>query len=62
MMPMISVKWLEGRTTEQKAQLAKAITQAMVDIANVSLEHVWISFHDVKRSDWAMKGKLLSEK
>jgi 4-oxalocrotonate tautomerase len=58
-MPVVSVDWLEGRTPQQKAQLAAAITQAFVDIAKVSTDQVWIVFRDVKRSDWAMSGKLL---
>ena len=58
-MPMITVEWLEGRTPQQKATLTEAITQAFVDIAKVSTDQVWIVFKDVKRSDWAMSGKLL---
>ena len=60
-MPMIRVEWLEGRTPQQKQQLTAAITQACVDIARVPKEQVWIVFQDVKRSDWAMAGKLLAE-
>ncbi len=55
-MPMVSVEWLEGRTPQQKAQLAEAVTKAFVDIAKVQKEQVWIVFRDVKRSDWAMAG------
>ena len=58
-MPMITVEWLEGRTPQQKVALTEAITQAFVDIAKVSTDQVWIVFKDVKRSDWAMSGKLL---
>ena len=58
-MPMITVEWLEGRTAQQKAQLADALTRAFVDIAKVQQEQVWIVFRDVKRPDWAMSGKLL---
>jgi 4-oxalocrotonate tautomerase len=58
-MPMITVDWIAGRTPQQKAELAKAITQAFVAIAKVSSEDVWIVFRDVPRSDWAMAGKLL---
>ena len=58
-MPMITVEWLEGRTQEQKAQLAEALTQAFMEIAKVSKDQVWIVFRDVKRSDWAMGGHLL---
>ena len=55
-MPVITIEWLEGRTSQQKAQLADALTNAFVDIAQVKKEQVWIVFRDVKRSDWAMAG------
>ena len=58
-MPVITVEWLEGRTPRQKAELTDAITNAFLDIAKVSKEQVWIVFRDVKRSNWAMSGKLL---
>ena len=58
-MPMITVEWLEGRTPQQKAALTEAITKSFVEIAKVSTDQVWIVFKDVKRSDWAMSGKLL---
>lgn len=60
-MPVITVDWLEGRTAQQKAQLADALTKAFVDLAHVPKEQVWIVFHDVKRSDWAMGGVLLDQ-
>lgn len=59
-MPVITVEWLEGRTPQQKAELTAAVTQACVDIAKVSKDQVWIVFHDVKRSNWGMGGKLLA--
>ena len=58
-MPVLTVEWLEGRTPQQKSQLAEARTRALVDIAKVQKEQVWIVFRDVKRSDWAMSGALL---
>ena len=58
-MPMITVEWLEGRTPQQKAALTEAITKSFVEIAKVSTDQVWIVFKDVKRSDWAMSGRLL---
>ncbi len=61
-MPMITVEWVEGRTPQQKQQLAVAITEAFAEIARVPKEQVWIVFRDVKRADWAMSGKLLDEK
>ncbi len=58
-MPVITVEWLEGRTAQQKRDLADALTHACVDVAKISKEQVWIVFRDVKRSDWAMGGQLL---
>ena len=58
-MPVITVDWLEGRSAEQKAKLSEAITKTFVEIAKTPPEQVWIVFKDVKRSDWAMSGKLL---
>ena len=61
-MPMVTVEWLEGRSPQQKRELAHALTQAFVEIAKVQDEQVWIVFRDVKRSDWAMGGSLLEQK
>jgi len=58
-MPVITVEWLEGRTQQQKTTLTEVLTKAFADIANVPQDQVWIVFRDVKRSDWAMSGKLL---
>ncbi len=58
-MPMVTVEWLEGRTPQQKAQLAEAMTKAFVEIGQVPKDQVWIVFKDVKHSDWAMGGKCL---
>ena len=60
-MPVVTVEWLEGRTPQQKAQLAEAVTNALMEIAKVSRDQVWIVFRDVKRSDWAMGGTLLGK-
>jgi len=61
-MPVVTIAWLEGRSAQQKAQLADVLTKAFVDIAKVQKEQVWIVFRDVKRSDWAMGGALLEPK
>ena len=60
-MPMVTVEWLEGRTPQQKGQIAEALTKVFVEIAKVPMDQVWIVFRDVKRSDWAMAGKLLGQ-
>jgi len=57
-MPYVTVEWFEGRSPEQKAELAKRITEALTEVAGTPPEEVWIRFEDSARGDWAMGGKL----
>jgi 4-oxalocrotonate tautomerase len=52
----------EGRTPEQKRNLVKAVTDAVVATLGGSPDSVDIILTDVKRSDWATGGVLWSEK
>jgi len=61
-MPVIMIEWLSGRTKEQKAQMAKAVTDAMVDIGKTAADGVHIVFHDVPKENWSAGGVLYSEK
>ena len=56
-MPVVHVHWYEGRTPEQKAEIAKRITAALVEVGKTSPEHVWIRFEDSAKSDWVMGGE-----
>lgn len=57
-MPVVKIDWWQGRTREQKAQLAKKITDAFVEVIACPAEVVHIVYQDVKKSDWAIGGKL----
>ena len=60
-MPVINVLLWEGRTTEQKRELAERLTQDMVDVAKVPKDSVVITFSDYAKSDWAEGGLLASD-
>jgi 4-oxalocrotonate tautomerase family enzyme len=51
-MPFVHVHWYEGRTDEQKAEIAKRIEEALVEVAGASPEHCWVKFSDSSRSDF----------
>jgi phenylpyruvate tautomerase PptA (4-oxalocrotonate tautomerase family) len=51
-MPFVEVHWYEGRSDEQKAEIAKRIQQALEDVAGVSPDHCWIKFADSAKSDF----------
>ena len=61
-MPIVKVEMYAGRTKEQKAELAKAITDAVVDIAKTTAEDTIVVFTDVDRENWAKGGILSSER
>jgi phenylpyruvate tautomerase PptA (4-oxalocrotonate tautomerase family) len=50
-MPFVHVHWYEGRSDQQKAEIAKAIELALGEVAGVPPEHCWVKFSDSKRSD-----------
>ena len=59
-MPVIIVEMWQGRTVEQKKQLAQGITGEFVKIG-VPGELVQIIFKDNPKQNWAIGGKLASE-
>lgn len=58
-MPVVMVYMLPGRTDEQKRQLVKAMTDAMVNIAKAPAENTAVLIHEVPRNDWALGGTLV---
>ena len=61
-MPTLHVALFEGRTVEQKAALARALTDACVAVLGGSADSVDVIFRDVARHDWATGGRLWSER
>lgn len=61
-MPWIRIDLSPGRTEDQKARTAEAITKAMVDNCNCTPESVSIVFAEVESQNWAFAGTLLSRK
>ncbi|MFQ6121574.1 MAG: 2-hydroxymuconate tautomerase [Dehalococcoidales bacterium] len=59
-MPVVIVEMHEGRTVEQKKQLAESITSSFVKIG-VPPEAVHIIIKDNPKHNWASGGKLASE-
>ena len=60
-MPTLRVELFEGRTPKQKAELARALTDACVKVLGGSAESVEVLFYDIARGNWATGGVLWSE-
>jgi 4-oxalocrotonate tautomerase len=60
-MPIVHVEMFSGRTQAQKRELARAITEAVCNIAQTTPEATIVIFQDVERDNWAQSGQLVSE-
>lgn len=61
-MPFIEIHHLDGRTEEQKARLAKAITDAVAEIFQIPKDVIWIKFSEMPKTHFAVGGVLMSKK
>lgn len=61
-MPTVQITLIEGRTTEQKRNAAKRITDVLVEECNAKREAVVISFVDVALDSFASGGMLTLDK
>ena len=57
-MPVVTIEWYEGRSPEQKRELAEKLTDLMVEVGKTERDHVWIRFVDSPKSEWAMGGEI----
>lgn len=60
-MPIVNVDWLEGRTVDQKREIARRVTDAIVDVSGCPAAAVTVIFTDHPRHDIAKAGKLMSD-
>lgn len=51
-MPLVIVKLLPGRSEQQKAKIAEAVTQAIMATANCAETSVSVGIEDVASDDW----------
>ena len=57
-MPIVTIEWYEGRSAEQKKEIAEKVTELLVDVGKTERDHCWVRFVDSPKSDWAMGGEI----
>lgn len=58
-MPYVNIKLAGEVTREQKAEIAKEITETLERVANKPKSYTYITFEEVAYEDWAIGGELL---
>jgi 4-oxalocrotonate tautomerase len=61
-MPIVTIELLEGRTIEQKREMAKRITNVITEVTDIKPELVLINFYDLKKENHAAAGQLYIDK
>lgn len=61
-MPYVNVRLVGTLSEEQKADIAKQFTKTLQDVAGKPPEYVYVVFDEVDRENWAMAGKLFSDR
>ena len=57
-MPVVRVSWFDGKTADEKAKVAREITESIVKSTGTDASYIYVIFEDVKAADWAGGGKL----
>jgi len=57
-MPVVTIEWYEGRSAEQKGEIAARLTALLAEVGGTSPDQVWIRFVDSPKPDWAIGGAL----
>jgi 4-oxalocrotonate tautomerase len=60
-MPIVQIDLLEGRTIDQKRQLVKKVTDAIVESANCAPDAVRIILREMPKEHLAIAGKLKAD-
>ena len=60
-MPIVRIEMWPGRTHAQKAELARAVTEAIVTIGHTTPEATFVIFDDVAKENWAQGGVLAAD-
>ena len=57
-MPIVTIEWYEGRSADQKREIAAKVTELIADVGRTTPDQVWVRFVDSPKSDWAIGGEL----
>jgi 4-oxalocrotonate tautomerase len=56
LMPFVNIRILEGHSQQRKNEIARRVTEAISEVAELPREAVWVVFEDVTPTDWYVSG------
>ncbi len=61
-MPVIRVEMIEGRSKDQKREIAQVFAREMARICECNEQGIHVVFDEVNKDNWSVGGKLISDK
>lgn len=61
-MPLVQVEMLEGRNEDQKREMVKEVTNALVKTINCNAADIWVIIREMKKENFAVEGTLFVDK
>ena len=60
-MPYVNVQVTRGVSRDQKAEIVKQMTDALVEVLGKSPEHIHVVLQEIEEQDWGFAGLLTDE-
>lgn len=60
-MPFVNIRILKGHPQERKDEIARRVTDAISEVAQLPKQAVWVVFEDVTSDDWYVGSTAVSE-
>jgi 4-oxalocrotonate tautomerase len=51
-MPFVNIRILAGHSQQRKDEIAKRVTDAISEVAELPKDVIWVVFEDVATDDW----------
>ena len=60
-MPFVSIRLIEGRSQEQKDEIARRVNDALSEVLELPKDDIWVVFEDVTAKDWYVGSATVAE-
>ncbi|MBA2505817.1 MAG: tautomerase family protein [Thermoleophilaceae bacterium] len=57
-MPVVTIEWYEGRSPDQKREIAEKVTALISEVGKTPADQVWIRFVDSPKTEWSIGGDM----
>ena len=60
-MPFVTIRFIEGRSQQQKDEIARRVNDALSEVLELPKNDIWIVFEESTARDWYVGGSTAAE-